>query len=198
LKKNLALFDFDGTLTTKDTLLEFIKFYKGTASFYTGFLLLSPVMVLFKAGLLANWKAKQLMLQYFIGKHDREAFQKACNEFARIKIPALIRPEALERLRYHQAQGDEVAIVSASPENWIRGFSDSIQPVRLIATQLEVSGNTITGKILGKNCFGPEKACRIREVYDLAGFDQISAYGDSNGDREMLELSNRPYYRRFS
>lgn len=197
MKKNLALFDFDGTLTTKDTLLEFIKFYKGTASFYTGFLVLSPVMVAFKTGLLANWKAKQMMLQYFIGKHDRAAFQRACDEFARTQIPGLIRPEALARLRYHQQQGDEVAIVSASPENWIRLFSESLS-VRLIATQLEVSGNTITGKILGKNCFGPEKACRIREVYDLAAFDQISAYGDSRGDREMLELSNRPYYRRFS
>jgi HAD superfamily hydrolase (TIGR01490 family) len=197
LKKNIALFDFDGTLTTKDTLLEFIKFYRGTATFYTGFLILSPIMVLFKAKLLANWKAKQSMLRYFLGNHDRAAFQTACDEFARTKIPALVRPEALARLREHQAKGDTVVIVSASPENWIRVFSDSLQ-VQLIATQLEVVNDKITGRICGRNCFGPEKAERIRAEFNLSDYDQISAYGDSRGDREMLALSNRPYYQRFS
>lgn len=197
MKKNIAFFDFDGTITTKDTLLEFIKFYRGTTAFYTGFLILSPVMVLFKVRLLANWKAKQIMLRYFIGNTDRAAFQRACDEFARTRIPALLRPEAIARLREHQAQGDTVVIVSASPENWIRVFSDSL-PAQLIATQLEVAGDKITGNICGKNCFGPEKAERIRARFDLADYDQISAYGDSRGDREMLALSNRPYYQRFS
>jgi phosphatidylglycerophosphatase C len=197
LKKHIALFDFDGTLTTKDTLLEFIKFYRGTLSFYTGFLLLSPVMVLFKAGLLANWKAKEMMLRYFIGNHAQAAFQAACDEFARTRIPALVRPEALARLREHQAQGDTVVIVSASPENWIRIFSDSLS-VQLIATRLEVAGDKITGRIAGRNCFGPEKALRIQAEFNLTDYDQISAYGDSRGDREMLALSNRAYYRRFS
>jgi HAD superfamily hydrolase (TIGR01490 family) len=197
LKKNIAFFDFDGTLTTKDTLLEFIKFYRGTTRFYTGFLILSPVMVLFKAKLLANWKAKQSMLRYFLGDHDQAAFQAACDEFARTKIPALVRPEALARLREHQAQGDTVVIVSASPENWIRLFSEGLK-VQLIATQLEVVNDKITGRIRGKNCFGPEKASRIRAQFNLADYDQVSAYGDSRGDREMLALSNRPYYRRFS
>jgi len=196
-KKNIALFDFDGTLTTKDTLLEFIKFYRGTAVFYAGFLILSPIMVLFKAKLLANWKAKEFMLRYFLGNHDHATFQAACDEFARTKIPALLRPEALARLREHQAQGDAVVIVSASPENWIRLFSDSLS-VELIATRLEVAGNKITGRLCGKNCFGPEKAERIRAQFNLTDYDQISAYGDSRGDREMLALSNRAYYRRFS
>ena len=197
MKKNIALFDFDGTITTKDTLLEFIKFYRGTARFYTGFLILSPLMVLFKAKLLANWKAKQYMLRYFLGGDDLAAFQAACDEFARIRIPALIRPEALARLREHQAQGDTVVIVSASPENWIRLFSEGLK-VQLIATQLEVVDDKLTGNICGKNCFGPEKAVRILAQFNLADYDQISAYGDSRGDREMLALSNRPYYQRFS
>jgi len=197
LKKNIALFDFDGTITTKDTLLEFIKFYRGTARFYIGFLTLLPIMVLFKAKLLANWKAKQSMLRYFLGNHDRAVFQAACDEFARTRIPALVRPEALARLREHQAQGDIVVIVSASPENWIRTFSDGLG-VQLIATQLEVVDDKITGRICGRNCFGPEKAERIRAQFNLADYDQISAYGDSRGDREMLALSNRPYYQRFS
>lgn len=48
-KRTVAVFDFDGTLTTKDTLLEFIKFSCGTGKFYFVFLLYIPLLVLMEA-----------------------------------------------------------------------------------------------------------------------------------------------------
>lgn len=52
-------FDFDGTLTTKDTLIEFIRFSKGRVRLFLGFLLFSPLLILMKLHLYPNWKAKQ-------------------------------------------------------------------------------------------------------------------------------------------
>ena len=61
----IAFFDFDGTITTKDTLLEFIKFYKGKYQFYLGFLVYSPFLVAYKLKIIPNYVAKQKVLQYF-------------------------------------------------------------------------------------------------------------------------------------
>ena len=59
MKKKLYCFDFDGTLTTSDTLLEFIKYAKGKGRFLMVFLMYSPLLVLMKLHLYPNWKAKQ-------------------------------------------------------------------------------------------------------------------------------------------
>ena len=61
-KPALALFDFDGTITTRDTLFEFIMYSKGKARFFSGFMLLAPVLTLFKAGVISNSKAKQIVM----------------------------------------------------------------------------------------------------------------------------------------
>jgi phosphoserine phosphatase len=70
--------------------------------------------------------------------------------------------------------------------------------LELIASRLEVSGGKVTGKILGKNCHGDEKVVRIKEVYDLTNYNIIAAYGDTGGDKPMLELADQAHYRPFS
>jgi hypothetical protein len=61
----LLFFDFDGTITTKDTLLEFIKFSKGKLNFLSGFLIYSPFLVAYKLGIISNQSAKEKVLATF-------------------------------------------------------------------------------------------------------------------------------------
>jgi len=192
----LALFDFDGTLIIKDSLLEFLLFLKGSWKFYVGIGILSPILIFYKLGLIKNGRAKEFLLMYFIGGSEAQEFQRLCDLFSLNRIPKLIRTEALEKLRYHQSIGDAVYIITASPENWICAYAQRIS-VKVIATKLVVSNGKITGKLLGKNCYGVEKANRIRAEINLEEFDLISAYGDSAGDKEMLDLANNKFYRRF-
>jgi HAD superfamily hydrolase (TIGR01490 family) len=194
--RELALFDFDGTLTSKDTFIEFLKFFKGPVKFYCGMVILSPIIILYKLRMIKNWRAKEIMMNYFLAGVTILNFQESCNRFSATRINNLIRAEALKKLIFHRSRGDEVFIVSASPENWIRVYGESIS-VKVIATQLEVKNEKITGKIAGKNCYGPEKAQRIQASINLKDFSTISAYGDSRGDKEMLELAKHQYYRRF-
>ena len=44
---NLALFDFDGTITNRDSFIDFIKFAKGNLKFFQGFMILSPILILY-------------------------------------------------------------------------------------------------------------------------------------------------------
>jgi phosphatidylglycerophosphatase C len=196
VKKSIAFFDFDGTITTSDTLLEFIKYSKGRMNFYLGFALNSPYLVAYKLKIITNQKAKEKVLRYFFGKMPVAEFQQHCDAFAKDIIPGLIRPKALEELKKLRESGTQLVIVSASPENWIRNWADSIG-ASLIATKLQVDKQCLSGLIDGNNCYGEEKVKRILQNYQLEDYSEILAYGDSSGDRPMLALASTGHYKPF-
>lgn len=194
--KQIAFFDFDGTITTKDTLLEFIKFSKGKVNFYLGFLLYSPFLVAYKLKIVSNQKAKEKVLAFFFKKTSVEQFEKTCEDFASNILPSLIRPKALTEIKKLQNLGVTVVVVSASPKNWISPWTNIIN-AELIATRLEIKNEQLTGKLFEKNCHGNEKVRRIRENYTLSNYDKVYAYGDTTGDKPMLQLATISFYKPF-
>ena len=76
----IAVFDFDGTVTTKDTLLEFIKFVRGPVSFYAGFLRYAPQLLAYKSGIYPNWKVKQQIFSHFFKGMRLEDFNRLSEE----------------------------------------------------------------------------------------------------------------------
>src|SRR5690348_2193592 len=155
-KPSIAFFDFDGTITSKDTLAEIIKFAKGKNNYYTGLLILSPVLFSYKTKLLSNHRAKEIMLQYFFRGTDINVFNEICDQFSKEKLPALIRKPALKAIYQHQQNNTKIVVVSASPVNWVFPWCKQLN-IDCIATHLEVKNDKITGKILGRNCSGDEK-----------------------------------------
>ena len=196
MKKKIAFFDFDGTITTKDTFLEFIKFSKGTFAFYLGFLLNSPYIVAFKLKIISNQKAKEKVLRFFFRGTDVDEFKKLCERFSEQRLPALIRTKALNEIDRLRHENYFIVIVSASPQNWIKHWADKIG-VELIASCLEVKDRKITGRLEGRNCHGQEKVRRITQKYIMNEFEQIYAYGDTKGDLPMLGLAHKAFYRPF-
>ena len=196
MSRRIAFFDFDGTITTKDTLLEFVKYSKGAFSFYLGFLLTSPWMVAYKLKLISNQAAKERFLRFFFRKTPLSAFEQLCAGFATEKIPQLIRPKALKEIAQLLDKDAQVVIVSASPGNWIRPWSENMG-LQLIATRLITRDQRLTGKIEGRNCYGEEKVRRIREAYTLTDYDEVYAYGDTNGDKPMLRLGTISFFKPF-
>jgi len=194
--RKIAFFDFDGTITQKDTLFELIKFVKGKAAMFFGLLLLSPWFGLFILKLLPNWKLKQKVLSYFFRGMSAEAFQNYCGEFSNEALPKLLKRDALSQIREFRTMGVQVVIVTASAENWVHPWC-AANDIRVIGTRLEVVNSRLTGKLMGKNCYGSEKVARISKEFDLSMFDEIICYGDSKGDQAMLEIANSPNYKAF-
>ncbi len=194
----LAAFDFDGTLTLRDSLFPFLKAVVGWRRFYLGLVLVSPVLLAYALRLIPNWKAKETVLAHFLSGMTEARLQALGERFAAQSLPDLLRYEAIERLRWHQKQGHQTILVSASPEVYLKQWAAMMAFDGVIGTQLEVSAGSITGRILGHNCYGPEKVCRMRAV--LGDLEQycIYAYGDSKGDRELLSVATYPYYQIFS
>lgn len=194
--KGIAFFDFDGTITTRDTLLEFIKFYKGHFNFYKGFALHAPWLLAMKLKFMSNQVVKEKILRHFFRNENEEQFKDMCSAFNQQILPSLIRPGAIEEIHKLKSGNNIVVVVSASPENWIRPWAESMN-LELIASRLEVKNGMITGKIVGKNCHGQEKVRRIKEKYNLSDYAEVYAYGDSSGDKDMLSLAKNAFYQPF-
>ena len=192
----LALFDFDGTITRHDTLFDFIRFYRGERALCQGLLQLTPALLAFKLGVTPNWVAKERTLTHFFGGEPLTEFRQRASDYARHRLPQIIRPNALQKIHELKKQQATIYVVSASAEDWIRDWSESLG-IHLLATQLETQQQRVTGRIAGKNCYGPEKVRRIKEELNLAQHPTIYAFGDSRGDREMLAVAHHPHYRHF-
>ena len=182
-------FDFDGTLTTRDTLLAFIRYACGTPLFLLGFLLHTPLLVLMKLRLYSNGKAKQRLFTWFFRGMPLETFDALCQSFARTHRH-LLRPETVRLLQQALSEGAEVLVVSASIDNWVQPFFPT---VTVLGTQIEVIDGRLTGRFLTPNCYGQEKVRRILALHPERSAYRLTAYGDSRGDCELLAFADEAH-----
>ena len=191
--KKIYAFDFDGTLTTRDTLVEFIRYACGNRAFCWGFLRYSPLLILMKLGYYPNWKVKQQVFSYFFRGMPYEEFAQLGRLFA-LDCQHLLRPKGIEMVKKAQAEQAEVLIVSASIDNWVQPF---FPQVKVVGTQVEVKDGHLTGRFLTKNCYGQEKVDRILAIYRHRQEYKLIAFGDSRGDKELLAFADEAHYKPF-
>ncbi len=193
----IIFFDFDGTITNRNSLPDFIKFAVGKKKYYIGLLKLSPMLLQYLLKIISNSTAKENLIKYFFRGWDATTFCDLGNTYAKQYLNRIVREEALMKIKEYNRNADKVVVVSASLEFWLQAWCKE-NKVDLIATKLEVVNNVITGKFATKNCYGPEKVSRIKREYNLEKYDSICAYGDSSGDKEMLAIANEKFYRFFN
>jgi len=193
---SIAFFDFDGTITTKDSLVEFIQFAVGKPKYYAGLILLSPMLLRYTLKLIPNHIAKERLIAYYFKGCKSKDFELISQKYSQTKLNDIIRPLALEKILWHQSKGHKVVIVSASIRHWLAPWCEKYD-IDLISTELEISNHILTGKFSTKNCYGLEKVKRIEAQYKLKDFASIYAYGDSAGDKDLLDLSDYSHYKPF-
>lgn len=193
---NLALFDFDGTITTQDSFIAFIRYAVGNVKMMLGGLMMLPILVAYYLKLMSNDQAKQRVISYFFKGMPKQQFRQMAEDYSLRCIDKMIRPKAMAKIRWHQDRGDKVVIVSASIENWLKPWCDQ-QCLELLATKMEFKNNTVTGAFDGKNCYGEEKVARVKAIYQLDNYASIYAYGDSLGDKQLLDLADIKGFREF-
>jgi len=194
--RKLVLFDFDGTLTSRDTMLAFALHCRGPYRFWVGMIWLLPLLVGLRLGLVPRTEAKRYFLRHFLGGMHRDELAHHAHTFAD-RIDGFLRPEAREQLALHRESGDDVAVVSASLDLWLAPFM-AAHGLRCLCTAAAFDPDgTFRGELAPPNCNGPEKALRVRANFDLSSYDHIVAYGDSSGDAELLALADEAVYRPF-
>lgn len=206
MKKKIYLFDFDGTLTSADTLLAFIRYACGRRRFFLGFALFSPLLVLMKLRLYSNYRAKERLFAWYFGGMSVDEFDAVCRRFAHHN-QRLLRLKALDKLREVFHYGETVCVVSASIDNWVRPFFDNLvkgsrSEFMVIGTEVETDTNgLLTGRFRTPNCYGAEKVRRVQEQMPVLANHRddfrVIAYGDSRGDREMLDFADEMHFKPF-
>jgi len=189
---DLALFDFDGTLTTRDTFRDFVYFSSGPLRTAVGTLVLGPLLVGYRRGLVSAALLRQAAVAYCFRNRRMAELEAHGRRFAQT-FDSLLRPEAMAKLRWHQGRGDQVAIVSASLSIYLRPWCEPLG-VDLLCSELEAQRGISTGRYVGRDCSGEEKARRVRARYDLKSFEHIYAYGDTADDHPMLGLATHRFF----
>lgn len=194
--RSLALFDFDGTIISKDSFIRFIIFTNGKVKSYLGFIILIPVILLMYFKVISNKKTKEIFLFYFFrNKKINKLIYKGT--LFKTELDKWCKPKAIEKINWHKSRNDIIVVVSASSDIWIGSWCN-FNNIEMITTKFEIVNDKLTGKIIGENCNGSEKVRRINEKFDLKSFKEIYAYGNSSGDLSMLTLADFPYYQKFN
>jgi phosphatidylglycerophosphatase C len=196
--KRLALFDFDGTITWLDSFFLFILF----SFFYNPFhhlkVTINSIGVYwrFKRGFLSRHESKQRIFSNYFGIISITEYQNLCMRFSKYILPLICRTAAMNKLRMHLEKGDEVYLVSASPQSYLLNWANKYS-LNIIATKEERNGFFLTGNFDTQNCWGAEKGIRIKSQIDLSDYTEIHVYGNSEGDCAMFALATHPYYKCF-
>lgn len=195
--KIIAAFDFDGTITKKDSFLYFILYSKG----YFFFIVHLPQFILLRVlslcRILSVHYAKEKIISICYKGVSVEQFDSWCINYLK-EIDYLVRPNALKEIRKHQKNNLELIIVSASIENWIIPWANKVGIKTVIGTKLEVnSEGKLTGRFASPNCIGKEKVRRLLEIYPNKSYYYLISYGDSNGDKDLLAFSDKSYFCHF-
>ena len=193
--KKLYLFDFDGTLTYKDTMFLYLKFYN-SMKFYVQFVKHIPLFVLLKLKLADAEKVKKSFISSILKGESRTKIEKKSQSFFEKYQDKIFRVNALEFINNIDRTQTESYIVSASLDIWVKPFAEKLE-MKLLSTRAEFKNDIFTGNFIGKNCNGPEKVNRINEALQGRKFDKTIAFGDTSGDREMLSWADESHFEFF-
>lgn len=198
-KPIVAAFDFDGTITKRDTLISFLSFTAGKWEMAKKLAAISPQLLGFLCGIVSRQAAKEAILESFFQGIPLEQLQELGETFA--QSPALARliyPAALKRLEWHRNQNHRCILISASIDTYLEPWRRRLGFQDLLCSRLEVDKDgVVTGRLQGINCWGPEKARRLLELLGPKESYDLYVYGDSRGDRELLTLADHPFYRKM-
>ncbi len=195
-ERSVVAFDFDGTLTTHDSFTAFLAWKAGPWAYFIGLVQLLPHLAAYVFHR-NRGRLKAAAVARFLGGMSAEALADSAERFAVQHAQSMFRPDAVQAWRKWRAEGAVMVIVTASPEITVQPFARGLGADLLIGTKLAVDEmGRVTGKLDGRNCRGTEKVARLREPFG----DEVAlaaAYGDTSGDREMLQLAEYKGYRVF-
>ncbi|BCY40037.1 hydrolase (plasmid) [Klebsiella pneumoniae] len=189
---SLALFDFDGTITTRETMPDFVRRSVSRRRLLVGQLLLAPLVLGYKIGILSGTLIRRVIVRFAYSGIPASVPEAQGRDFAQSYLPNTLRGEAMQRIAWHKAQGHKVVVVSGGLEAYLEPWCDS-HGVELICSSLQQSDGILTGRYEGRQCVLTEKARLVRERYDGDISDHLRVRRHAGGP-DMLAIATKQYY----
>ena len=196
----IAAFDFDGTLTQRDTLLPFLARGLGWPQFLLALLVCSPWIAGFVLGLIPNHVAKQKLLMVTLKNKTTAQMDDWTNRWLAHDFAGQLQSWPMARLAEHQQAGHCCVMVSASPDIYLKQVARHLSFDALLCTEMAVDSGRLTGLMKTPNCHGEQKVVRLKAWMDErfgtdGDAELVYAYGDTSGDKPMLRLARQAFYR---
>lgn len=189
----LALFDFDHTVTTCDTYGRFLRRVATAEQLAQAWWKVGPWLAAYKLKLISAERIRARVTRLTFSDRHSDDITTLAAGFSREFLPEVVRPEMLEQIRWHKEQQHTVVIVSGSLDLYLRPWCEQLG-LQLICNRLESQDGRLTGRYAGGDC-GPRKVEHIRRQFDLSRYVRIHAYGDSSEDKPMLALAHERWFR---
>ncbi|MCB2383499.1 HAD-IB family hydrolase [Shewanella sp. SR1] len=189
---NLALFDFDGTITDADMYTKFIRFTASKRRTVVAGCLLLPLYSLYRIGWFPARKLRPIVSYLAFRGRDYQQLNTMAATYAQEVIPKHVMPHALNKIRWHQENGDTVVVVSASLDVYLKHWCTPLG-LTLISSELEVKNGILSGYYATCDVSCETKAIKVRHTFDLNSYERIYAYGDTAEDQAMLQLAHEKY-----
>jgi len=196
MRQSIAFFDLDGTITKKDTYIDFILFVRGKSYFFYGLLKTSLFIIAYLIRLYPNYRLKEKFFQTYLKKYSPENLIQLGNEYSINRLPELLYNDALERILWHKSNGHRVIILTASSPIWLAGWCKS-NDLEIIGTEFQINDGRYTGRIKGKNCYGEEKFKIVNKILSDNTEIETYGYGDSKSDLFFLKSLKNYKFRYF-
>ncbi|MCP3895651.1 MAG: HAD-IB family phosphatase [Bacteroides sp.] len=158
-----------------------------------GQILLAPLIIGYKLGIVSGTVVRAAIVRLGLSGVPYDHYERKGREFASLVLPKVIRPEALEWIKWHKGQGDVVVVVSGALDIYLTQWCRS-QGVECICSTLEHRNGVLTGRYLGAQCVQSEKARQVGARFDIGSFAEVFAYGDTAEDKELLALASQKFY----
>ncbi|QTN18255.1 HAD-IB family hydrolase [Brevundimonas sp. AJA228-03] len=192
----IVAFDFDGTLTIRDSFTAFLKWKVGPERWRTGLLAMAPQLAAYALDR-DRQRLKEAAVRRFLPGMGAVALGLEAEQFAHEQWDRLMRPDALCVWNDWGRRGAYRAIVTASPALTVQPFADRLGADALLGTDLVTDASGwFTGAFAGPNCRGEEKVRRLRAAFGPE-VRLAAAYGDTSGDTEMLAIAGIAGFRVF-
>jgi phosphatidylglycerophosphatase C len=186
-RRGIAAFDFDGTITRRDTLVPFL--IRALPMRIARATLLASPRLLAGAG---HWRERAKA--HAIARAARglrvDDLEYRGRAYA-ADLPSRYQPETIEHIAWHRGQGHELVMVTASLGVYARPAGAALGFDHVIAVELASEDGAYTGHLARPNVRGPEKQRRL-EAHLGAVDIEMWAYGNSSGDAEMLAMADHP------
>ena len=190
---DLALFDFDGTITERETMPDFMRAAVRPGRLIVGKLIFMPLVLGYKLGVISGSIVRAAICRFgFWGIPSAELEQHGL-AFAEQFLPSVLRPQAMERIAWHKSRGDRIVVVSGGLDLYLAHWAKT-HNLEVLCSSLEQREGRFTGRYRGSQCVRAEKVRRVQEALNAGSYEKVFAYGDTPEDHELLAMADEAYY----
>ena len=185
------MFDLDGTLSRRDTLLPYLAgFLRSHPGHCLRLLGVLPVLVRFALRRADRGALKSAFIRATFGGESRATLEAWTAQFVPRLLQRGLLGDALTAVAAHRRAGQRLVLLSASPDLYVPSIAAALGFDEALCTGIEWNGERLVGRLTTPNRRGPEKARCLNALRARYPGVRILAYANAASDLEHLRLAD--------